>query len=93
MCVRGGERERGCVCLCVCATDPVAVLVDVDGEVQVHGCEGRSVFELGRRQASVDHVIVESVEQLDVHVAHQSVQDLLRTRKKTKTRRRQEGAC
>lgn len=70
-----------CVCICesvcLCVTHPVAIVMDVDGEVQVHGAEGGAVLELLRRQPLVDHVVVERVEQLDVHVAHQSVQDLL----------------
>lgn len=62
--------------MCV-ATDPVAVVVHMHVEVLVHGGEGGAVFQLLRRQTPVHHVVVESVQQLDVDVTHQSVQDFL----------------
>lgn len=68
---------RMCYSVSVCVTDPVAVVVDVDGEVLVHGGEGGSVLQLLGAQPAVHHVVMKSVQQLDVHVAHQSVQDLL----------------
>lgn len=52
-------------------------MVDVDVEVLVHGGEGGSVAELLGGQPAVHHVVVEGIQKLDVHVAHQSVQDLL----------------
>lgn len=69
----------------VSRTDPVAVVVDVDMEVLVHGGEGGPVFQLLRGQAAVHHVVVEGVQQLDVHVAHQGVQDLLQDDESTKS--------
>lgn len=51
--------------------------MDVDVEVLVHGGEGGAVFELLGGQPAVHHVVMKSVQQLDVHVAHQGVQDLL----------------
>lgn len=56
---------------------PVAVVVDVDVGVLVHGGKGGSMFQLLRGQPAVHHVVMKSVQQLDVHVAHQSIQDLL----------------
>lgn len=72
------------VCYCVCVTgcvlfvaDPVAIVVDVHMEVLVHGGKGGSVSELFGGQSAVHHVVVKSVQQLNVHIAHQSIQDLL----------------
>lgn len=68
-----------CVLFCVtlCITDPVAVVVDVHMEVLVHGSKGGAMFKLLRGQPVVHHVVMKSVEQLNVHVTHQSVQYLL----------------
>lgn len=56
---------------------PVGVVVDVHVKVLVHGGEGGAMLQVVGGQPAVHHVVVEGVEQLDVHVAHQSVQDLL----------------
>lgn len=65
------------MCVSVCVTDPIAVVVDVDGEVLVHGGERGSVLQLLGAQPAVHHVVMKSIQQLDVYIAHQSVQDLL----------------
>ena len=71
-----------CATACVlCVTDPVAVVVDVHMEVLVHGGEGGSVSELLGGQSTVHHVVVKSIQQLDVHIAYQSIQDLLQHNK------------
>lgn len=52
-------------------------MVNVDIEVLVHGGEGRAVLQFLRGQTTVDHVVVQRVEQLNVDIAHQSIKDFL----------------
>lgn len=56
---------------------PVAVVVHVHVKVLVHGGEGGAVAEFFGGQPLRHHVVVQGVEQLDVHIAHKSIQDLL----------------
>lgn len=58
-------------------TYSVRIMVDVNIKVLIHGGERRAMLEIIRGQASVDHVIVQSVEEFNVDVAHQGIQNFL----------------
>lgn len=60
---------------------PVGIVVDLDGQVLVHGAEGGAVFQIICEHPFVHHVVAEGVEQLNVNVAHQGIQSLLKIRK------------
>jgi len=53
------------------------IMVDVNIKVLIHRGERRAMLEVVRSQASVDHVVVQSVEEFDVDVAHQRIQNFL----------------
>lgn len=46
-------------------------MVDVEPQVIVHGRDGHAILHVFGQKTMVHHVVVKSVVQLDVHVAHQ----------------------
>lgn len=52
-------------------------MIDEQVQVVVHGGGGHSVLEVFGEETLVDHVVVKSIVQLDVHIAHQSISHLL----------------
>lgn len=65
---------------------PIGIVVNLDVRVLVHGGEGHAVFQLVCEDPSVHHVVAESIEQLDVDVAHQRVQHFLQRKVSTAVR-------
>lgn len=58
-------------------TYSIRIMVDMNIKVLIHGGECSTMFEIVRSQAFVDHVVVQSVEEFNVDVAHQGIQNFL----------------
>lgn len=63
------------------ASYPVGIVVNLDGQVLVHGVKRCPVLQVIREDPFVHHVVAEGVEQLDVNIADQRVQRFLKISK------------
>lgn len=51
---------------------PIGVMIDEQVQVIVHGGGGHSILEVFGEETFVDHVVVQSIVQLDINIAHES---------------------
>lgn len=52
-------------------------MIDQQVQVVVHGGGGHSILEVFGEETFVDHVVVQSIVQLDINIAHQSIPHFL----------------
>jgi len=52
-------------------------MIDEQAQVVVHGGHGHSVLEVFGEKPFVDHVVVQSIVQLDINIAHQTIPHFL----------------
>lgn len=63
------------------ASYPIGIVVNLDGQVLVHGVKRCPMLQVIREDPFVHHVVAEGVEQLDVNIADQGVQRFLKISK------------
>lgn len=59
-------------------TYSIGIMLDMNIKILIHWGEGGSMLEVIWSQALVNHVVVQSIEEFDVDIAHQGIQNFLK---------------